>query len=887
MHRISMVMRILFIAVAVLVGLILATAAALPWLAEPALRLGLRLAAINNVNFADLRFAWGEIEVDGLVLDPDQRLDKLRIIYQPQQLLDGRVEHVEIDGLAVHARWHEGQLGIPGLPAGDESSGGNLLVPEIGQVMVRDAQLVLDTDFGVLEAPLTAEVRTVDQQFIFDAAIENGRFTGADGAIRADLDLEGHLPADSTLDITQVAASGSVTLTADGVGIGLAEGIDGAARLAIALDGGRLRVETSELAATVARARLDDPNVAAALPLPWHVQLGEEQPLLIDAEIGTDDVSVDGALALATAGPHAELDFELAAVFAGAEISVGPSRARIVVNDAAWRGARLAEARIDVRGEGDKQRNEGVIGIEISGAALENADLTVAGVALRQQFDWFHEQNSLRLQLGAAGTLEIDEIATPDLLIAPLRIGTKPGDQPLILLDLNDGAIGSWSQHLTAAIEILQAQVGAESLALQSDRGDIEVNLEGSGSDLQGGKIDLRASTLKLPAHQLALDGIAATVGLSGDGLAMGEAVPLSIERISHEGRPAWFAPMAFRGSAQPDADGLDFEGELDRIGGGLTLKAFGRRGTDGEGRASIELDPIVFSPGLQPKDLAPIVGNLAREVTGQLRVEGDLAWPPQGSPTSDLAVLVEELSFVSGPVRLGQINGLVQLDRPWPLTSRPQQQVSIGLLDLGVPLTAGLTTFQLLPGPRVDVTQLEWTLAGGTARAEPFSLGSPLDGSSVTLRAEQLDLGQLLDLTRLDGLTGEGSLDGVLPIELAEGAAVVTDGKLQATEPGVLRYASSAAPAALRAGGEGVDLLLQALENFRYEELEITLEGRTDATMDIGLHLAGANPDLYDAHPIEFNLDLEGALANILRQGVASYQIPDRIRERMQGFGR
>jgi hypothetical protein len=56
---------------------------------------------------------------------------------------------------------------------------------------------------------------------------------------------------------------------------------------------------------------------------------------------------------------------------------------------------------------------------------------------------------------------------------------------------------------------------------------------------------------------------------------------------------------------------------------------------------------------------------------------------------------------------------------------------------------------------------------------------------------------------------------------------------------------------------------------------------------MDIALHLAGANPDLYDGHPVEFNLDLEGELANILRQGIASYQIPDRIRERMQGFGR
>jgi len=80
---------------------------------------------------------------------------------------------------------------------------------------------------------------------------------------------------------------------------------------------------------------------------------------------------------------------------------------------------------------------------------------------------------------------------------------------------------------------------------------------------------------------------------------------------------------------------------------------------------------------------------------------------------------------------------------------------------------------------------------------------------------------------------------------------------------------------------------LLQALENFRYETLRLTVDGRTDAEMDVGLHIAGANPDLYDGYPIEFNLNLEGALANVLRSGLAGYQIPERIRERMQGFGR
>jgi hypothetical protein len=156
-----------------------------------------------------------------------------------------------------------------------------------------------------------------------------------------------------------------------------------------------------------------------------------------------------------------------------------------------------------------------------------------------------------------------------------------------------------------------------------------------------------------------------------------------------------------------------------------------------------------------------------------------------------------------------------------------------------------------------------------------------------VTLTAEGLDLAQLFALTKLDGLSGEGRIRGTLPVRISGSEAVIEGGELRADGLGWLRYRPAEAPAALQAGGENVGLLLQALENFRYEALRITLDGRTDAEMDIGLHVQGANPDLYDGYPIEFNLDLEGELANILRSGLASYQIPERIREQMQGFPR
>ena len=158
-------------------------------------------------------------------------------------------------------------------------------------------------------------------------------------------------------------------------------------------------------------------------------------------------------------------------------------------------------------------------------------------------------------------------------------------------------------------------------------------------------------------------------------------------------------------------------------------------------------------------------------------------------------------------------------------------------------------------------------------ASAPPFTIGSADMRFATTLTAERLNLDEIFALAQLDGLSGEGTMHGTLPITIAGAEAVIEHGELVSDRPGWVRYRpNSLRPLSRRR--QNVNLLLQALENFRYKDLRLTIDGRTDGEMDVGLHIAGANPDLYDGYPIEFNLNLEGALANVLRQGLCG--LPD-----------
>jgi hypothetical protein len=79
--------------------------------------------------------------------------------------------------------------------------------------------------------------------------------------------------------------------------------------------------------------------------------------------------------------------------------------------------------------------------------------------------------------------------------------------------------------------------------------------------------------------------------------------------------------------------------------------------------------------------------------------------------------------------------------------------------------------------------------------------------------------------------------------------------------------------------------MALQALSDFHYKELIVTLNRKLTGDAELGLHIAGSNPSFYNGYPVEFNLSVTGRLDEALRKGLAGYQVPDMIRERLKQY--
>jgi hypothetical protein len=123
--------------------------------------------------------------------------------------------------------------------------------------------------------------------------------------------------------------------------------------------------------------------------------------------------------------------------------------------------------------------------------------------------------------------------------------------------------------------------------------------------------------------------------------------------------------------------------------------------------------------------------------------------------------------------------------------------------------------------------------------------------------------------------------LSGSLPVNWMPGVGwTVTGAKLASDGPGKLRYLAGERDAALRESGEQVGLMLDALTDFRFKTLDMTLDGAPGDGYRIGLALEGANPNLYDGSPVQFNLDLSGQLDDMIKTGYRTYTLPTRVRD-------
>lgn len=814
-----------------------------------------------------------------------------------------RLSSLTIDGARIEAAWRDGTVvvdGIGPLPRmaadGGEDAGGPPRLP-VDHLRVAGARLLVRSPLGLIEAVLDA---TATQRGEMLTAEGNLSATGPGLAAEAAFSLHG--PPDRAVPWLGMAGRAQLDLTARDATIpGLVEGIDGYAGFTVDAQPRGIRVSSAE--GLVFTARHLDPAARAALPDPLaaEVEAGVtivaggliDHPLtVVLARHGANSLRLSGSgEASALLGTvTARISGSGSAVVDGGGVThLALGQADVVVNGFPALGGRIHASLLgrDIVGRPDALTLEAET--YVLGENLAHAGMTTPRLRLRAAGPVTWQEGLVRVGL-TSGHVAVD--GPTHLPGADLPHGldwqVMAPEADAVVADLT-AETPVLRTHLAIPEPALAVTSGGLALEGRFASADVDVALPLGGEE-PGRTVALVLRGGTVTAGPLGASAIDVTVREGPEGLAAeadaqvpllpGEAAPLSAKAQAQ--RPVRLHVSASRAPGAP----VVFSATARRGDLATLLTAEGRHDLDsGIGRASVRMPRLTFGDALQPGHLYAPLAAAAVRVEGDVAMQGQVKWTP-AAVSPRLEVLLDGLTLHRGFVVLREMHGVVTLTQVWPPRTPPDQVLAVAAIDAGVPFADAEMTYHLDGKGKAVIGAARMKLAEGTIHADPFALPLDGDGARTVLHMTGVRLDPLVELADLGGLTATGTLSGEVPVELRQGNVLFHDGSLRSQEPGTIRYRPAQAPDALAGGGAGVDLMLQALDDFHYSALRLSLSGSAAGDLEVGLHVAGANPALYDGYPLEFNLTLSGALARIIEGSLAGYQVPDRIRRQLERFG-
>jgi len=481
-------------------------------------------------------------------------------------------------------------------------------------------------------------------------------------------------------------------------------------------------------------------------------------------------------------------------------------------------------------------------GIAPGGIVLKNGKLRAAGT-----FD--SARNALALTSCAAFSADGATLAALSLTRLSGCLGPA-ADRPLF----EQGPSGE--TKLAGIFSTVKASMPGADVAIPSLRFD---------ADLAGGRMatisaEFAGGAIDMPDLSAGLHGLAVKAGID-DGALTGT--------ISGD-----FGPSAAKSPSLPVAGTLG--GSLD---GGVTLAATAgsliKASVTGK---SAKLDMPATELGEGGADIVRLMPGLTTSVSklsGTLAVSLAADWS-RAALTSRGTVTLKDIGATTPNFTLEGLDATVGLTSLSPLSIADNQVLTMKQLMVGVPLTDGRITFGLDRHNKLNIADAHWSIAGGTVGTYDQQLDLYGPDQNLGVVVKNVDLAELLKLLNVSGLSAEGEVEGVIPLRRTKDIIRIEHGVLQTSAAGVLRYDPADTPSFLQGQpGQGTAILREALKDFRYQTLGLTIDGLLGGEEQIKVSLNGANPTLYGGVPVALNINLSGALDSIARSSVEAYTNP------------
>ncbi|MEO1252954.1 MAG: YdbH domain-containing protein [Pseudomonadota bacterium] len=342
------------------------------------------------------------------------------------------------------------------------------------------------------------------------------------------------------------------------------------------------------------------------------------------------------------------------------------------------------------------------------------------------------------------------------------------------------------------------------------------------------------------------------------------------------------YGPFVGDGSLALEGDAATFDYALRAQSGEAIGAGRGEHNTaTSTGRMTFSFPDLAFSPGgLQPTDLAPVLRGIIGQTRGAAGGEAVFSWSEAGVESRGL-IAVDNISFNGPGITISRTLGVagdIAFARLWPVKTNGPQTLTVEGIDAGaLQLFEGEIRFDLPGDDTLSVERAVFPWFGGEIGVSDADANFDGGQARALLGVSNVDLGALLEYVDVNGLSGEGTLTGVLPLEVNEGRASIVEGSLQAVGPGAIRYVGAAGEEAAAASGQS-KIAFDLLRDLRFDRMGVEVEGPLDGRLNFLINFEGTGPvtlnNATSRIPVKYNITLDAALLELLNQANLSRNI-------------
>jgi hypothetical protein len=257
--------------------------------------------------------------------------------------------------------------------------------------------------------------------------------------------------------------------------------------------------------------------------------------------------------------------------------------------------------------------------------------------------------------------------------------------------------------------------------------------------------------------------------------------------------------------------------------------------------------------------------------LNGIIRVIANAAWSRSNEFTLHTKIHADNTSGHYNDITFSDLSFVQQLEILPTLRSTKPGEIFLAQLDSGV-IASNISTSVSLQStvtgslPSIVVKDLYGEILGGSFIADNIVFDLNADSNRFDIKAEDIDLAEIVAAQQLEGIEVTGRVDGRIPIMIDQQGIVIEQGKfVSKVRAGTIRYNPAGGTEQLRQNPL-TGIALDALRDFRYSHLSADVDFKQDGTLTVNLKLKGTSPELDTKRPVHLNINTEQNLLSLLK---------------------